>query len=196
MSQVQNMQRPRPMPSPMPAGQLKALGMDPAVWQRHASPWSVYSRMATLPFLICAIWSHNLYGFGVAAIATIAVLVWLWINPRLFPAPKSTDSWASKATFGERIWLNRMSVPIPPQEAKTALVLSLVTGVGFLVALYGAYADELLIAGTGMIVTYAGKLVFLNRMVQLYDRMRNSHPLYRFWSIFPDNDNSKRAKAA
>lgn len=196
MSQAQKIQRPRAMPSPMPAGQLKALGMDPKVWQRHASPWSVYTRMATLPLLVLAIWSHAWYGASFAVTATFAVMVWLWLNPRIFPAPKSTESWASKATFGERIWLNRMSVPIPESEAKTALVLSLVAGVGFMAAIYGAYANDLLIAVPGVIVTYAGKLTFLNRMVLLYERMRNAHPLYRFWSVVPENDNTKQAKSA
>ncbi|WP_417669805.1 DUF6653 family protein [Roseibium sp.] len=170
--------------------------MDPATWQRHASPWSVYSRMATLPLLVLAIWSHTWNGTGFAVIATFAVLIWLWLNPRLFPAPKNTDSWASKATFGERIWLNRLSVPIPEQEARTALSLSLVTGVGFVATIYGAVLNDLLITVPGMIVTYAGKLVFLDKMARLYDRMRNAHPLYRFWSVTPVNDNQRQAQSA
>ncbi len=196
MSQVRQLKRPRALPSPMPTGQLKALGMDTATWQRHASPWSVYSRMATLPFLVLAIWSHSWFGPGPAILGTLAIGGWLWINPRLFPPPRTTDNWASRATFGERIWLNRLSVPIPEQEAQTALTLSLVTGVGFMAAIYGAIINDALIAIPGVLVTYVGKLVFLNRMVGLYARMKNAHPLYRFWSVVPDNDNSRQAKTA
>jgi hypothetical protein len=196
MSQAQKIPRIHQRHAPMPAGHLKALSMTPRIWKRHASPWSVYTRMATLPVLILAIWSHIWLGNALASLAVLAVLAWLWVNPRLFPAPRQTDNWASKATFGERIWLNRLVVPIPEQEAKTALVLTLVASVGFLTAVYGAAINDLMITITGIIVTYAGKLVFMNRMTHLYDQMRASHPLYKFWTVAPDNDDSKHAKSA
>lgn len=180
----------------MPAGQLKALGMTPAAWQRHASPWSVYTRMATLPVLVLAIWSHVWVGATLAALATLAVMVWLWINPRLFPPPRCTANWASKATFGERIWLNRLTVPIPEEDARAALTLSLVTGIGFVATIYGALSTNLLLTLPGLLVTYTAKLVFLDRMVGLYDKMHNAHPLYRFWAISPVNDNARRTKKA
>ncbi|NVK36110.1 MAG: hypothetical protein HWE23_16620 [Rhodobacteraceae bacterium] len=177
-------------PASLPAAQMPAVGMSAETWQRHASPWSVYTRMATLPLLLLALWSHVWIGIGLSSIAVGLVIVWLWLNPRLFPAPKNKETWAAKATFGERVWLNRGRVPIPAGEAKTALLLSVVAGVGFMSATYGAITTNLLLALTGMIVTYAGKLVFLNRMVLLYDAMRDAHPLYRFWSSAPDNDDS------
>ncbi|WP_417689284.1 DUF6653 family protein [Roseibium sp.] len=170
--------------------------MDASTWQRHASPWSVYTRMATLPLLALAIWSHAWYGAWLAIGATFAVCAWLWVNPRLFPPPKTMESWASKATLGERIWLNRSAVPIPGEDSRTAMTLSLVTGVGFIATVYGSISNELLIAVPGLIVTYAGKLVFLDRMVRLYEQMRNAHPLYRFWSVAPDNDNTRKAQSA
>lgn len=178
------------VPVPMTAGQVRALGMNAETWKRHASPWSVYTRMATLPFLLLAIWSHTWYGTGVAVLSTGAVFIWLWFNPRLFSAPRNTDTWAARATFGERIWLNRLTVPIPPNEGRTALVLSLVSGVGFFAAISGAVLNDFWIAVPGLLITYVGKLVFLDRMVGLYETMRDAHPLYRFWSVFPDNDNT------
>ncbi|WP_346896092.1 DUF6653 family protein [uncultured Roseibium sp.] len=185
------MPRPRHYQA-MPAGQIRALGMSPKVWNRHASPLSVYSRMATLPLLLLAIWSHVWIGAGLAALATGLVVVWLWLNPRLFSPPSYLGSWAAKATLGERIWLNRMLVPIPQEDAQKALLLSVVAGVGFLVAVLGAVETHLLLTLSGMIVTYAGKLVFLDRMVALYERMHDAHPLYRFWTSVPDNDNRQR----
>lgn len=184
--------RPRTMPAPMPAGTIRALGMDSAAWHRHASPWSVYTRMATLPFLAAAIWSHSLLGPWAALGLTLLVVIWLRINPRLFPAPKNTENWASKATFGERIWLNRRQVPIPRDVDQAALVLSAVTAIGFIATLIGALRNDWMVLLPGLAVTYAGKLVLLNRLVQLYERMRNAHPLYRFWSIAPQNDNDRQ----
>lgn len=188
-AQLRPAQSNRPKLAPMPAGQIRALGMNAKVWQRHASPLSVYSRMATLPVLILAIWSHAWFGTGFSVAATVGIMIWLWLNPRLFPPPRNTNNWASKAVFGERIWLNRLSVPIPPEDANRAMLLSLVSGVGFLAALSGAFLTNPVLAISGIVVTYAGKLSFLNNMASLYDRMRDSHPLYRFWSVSAENDN-------
>lgn len=190
MQQPQRLSRPTQALAPMQAGQIRPLGMTPSVWQRHASPWSVYSRMATLPFLLAAIASHAWIGGAASAGLTLLVFVWLWINPRLFPAPRKRDSWAARATYGERIWINRAAVAIPQDEARVALSLSLVTGLGFAAAIYGAYEINPLLGISGMIVTYAAKLVFLNRMARLYDKMRDAHPLYRFWTAEPQNDNA------
>lgn len=192
MSEAQPQIRRKPAYSaPLPSDRLRVLGMNARRWQRHASPLSVYSRMATLPVLILAIWSHTWIGAGLAVLATSVVLLWLWLTPRLFPAPTTPHSWAAKATFGERVWLNRLVVPIPQDDARTALILSLVIAVGFLVAMLGALQTNLWLALTGLIVTYAGKLTFLDRMVSLYERMQNAHPLYRFWATMPDNDNRR-----
>lgn len=190
VAQLQTRRAPAPSLS-MPADQLRLLGMNTQVWQRNASPLSVYSRMATLPVLLLTIWSHVWIGPVPAFLATLAVIVWLRLNPRLFAAPRNMTSWASRATLGERVWLNQRLVPIPPEDAQRALVLSVATGIGFIVALVGAYQTNLWLAVTGAIVTYAAKLVFLDRMVSLYDRMRDAHPLYRFWTETPDNDNSR-----
>ncbi|WP_209015098.1 DUF6653 family protein [Roseibium limicola] len=181
-----------PGPAPMSAGKIGVLGMDNATWRRHASPWSVYTRMATLPLLVAAIWSHSTLGLGPSLALTLGVMIWLWTNPRLFPAPKNTNTWASRATFGERIWLNRAKVPIPSSEETTAIVLSLVTGVGFMATIFGAVFNDLLITLPGLLITYTGKLVFLQRMVGLYETMRDAHPLYRFWTTYPDNDNRRQ----
>lgn len=189
MHQAQSKPRLQSVPAPMPAGHIRALGMDSATWQRHASPWSVYTRMATLPFLVAAVWSHSILGPWVSLGLTFAVMGWLWVNPRLFAPPKHTRSWAARATLGERIWLNRLNVPIPAETTRAAMTLSIVAGAGFLAALLGAYVNDPLVAVTGVIITYAGKLVFLQRMVLLYEAMRDAHPLYRFWSVSADNDN-------
>ncbi|WP_209007204.1 DUF6653 family protein [Roseibium litorale] len=166
--------------------------MTAKVWRRHVSPWSVHTRMATLPFLLASLASHAWIGTPAAAGLTLIVFTWLLVSPRLFPAPTRFDTWIARSAFGERIWINRMAVPIPQDEARAAMRLSLVTGLGFATAVYGAITINPLLAVTGMIVTYAGKLVFLNRMALLYDRMRDAHPLYRFWSTAPDNDNPAR----
>lgn len=191
MQQPQRRLRPIHALPPVQAGQVRPLGMPVSIWQRYTSPWSLYTRLAMLPFLLTAMASHAWLGTQAAIGLTLLIFVLLWATPRLLPASRNQNSWSARATFGERVWINRMAVPIPQDEAKTAMRLSLVTGAGFVVAVYGAVTVNPILAASGLIVTYAGKLAFLDRMAQLYGKMRDAHPLYRFWSISPDNDNRK-----
>jgi hypothetical protein len=45
-----------------------------------------------------------------------ATALWIWLNPRVFPGPRLTDNWASKAALGERVWPNRGRLPAPPHH--------------------------------------------------------------------------------
>ncbi len=179
------------LPRPMDAGRLRVLGMDSEVWKRHASGWSVWTRFATLPFLYLAIWSFSVTHWFNATGLTAAVIFWLWLNPRIFPAPRRFDRWHSRAVLGERVWLNRSAIPVPAHENRKALVFSAIAGLGFLLGLWGALSPSVEIMVAGMLITYAGKLAFLAVMVQIYDLMRDAHPLYRSWTQVPDNDNSR-----
>ncbi|WP_230531230.1 DUF6653 family protein [Microvirga roseola] len=154
--------------------------MDEQAWERHASPWSVWTRVASLPLLLTAIWSHTRLGNG-ALVPIALVILWLWLNPRLFPAPRRTDTWSAKATFGERVWLNRKTVPIPDHHARTAHLLTAISALGFAVALAGAILNNLLATVSGGLVAWFAKMWFCDRMVWLYDEMKNVHPPYAAW---------------
>ncbi|TWU43595.1 hypothetical protein Poly51_62920 [Rubripirellula tenax] len=78
--------------------------MDDAAWQRHANPWSGWTRVATAPLIGLAVWSRVWFGWW-SLIPTMVVFAWIWINPRAFPRPKSVDNWMSRGVLGERIWL-------------------------------------------------------------------------------------------
>ena len=90
----------------------RMMGMDDATWERHANPWSVYSRMSILPLMTAAVLSRVWLGWWALVPITLVVL-WTWWNPRAFGAPKTANSWAAHGTFGERVFLNRAKVPIP-----------------------------------------------------------------------------------
>ena len=86
--------------------------MDDATWMRHANPWSGILRLTSLPAFIIAFWSRLWFGWW-AVIPVAIVILWTWYNPRIFPAPHSLDHWMSKGAMGERVWLNRDTVPVP-----------------------------------------------------------------------------------
>jgi hypothetical protein len=154
--------------------------MSEETWQRHASPWSVWTRVASLPLLLAAVWSHNRLGPW-ALVPVALVILWLWLNPRLFPAPARTDTWSAMATFGERVWLNRKNVPIPEHQARMAHLLTAASAMGFAAALAGAFLNELLLTVSGGLAAWFAKMWFCDRMVWLYDEMKNKHPPYAEW---------------
>jgi hypothetical protein len=159
---------------------VRLFQMDEATWQRHASPWSVWTRVASLPLLLAAIWSHVWLGIW-ALVPMMLVALWLWLNPRLFSAPTRTDSWSAKATFGERVWLNRKNVPIPGHHARMAHLLTAISALGFAVALIGAFLNDWLPTVSGGLIAWFAKMWFCDRMVWLYDEMKAKHPPYAEW---------------
>jgi hypothetical protein len=90
----------------------KAFGMTDEVWRRHANPWSVYTRFAAIPAMILAIWSRVWIGWW-ALLPVAGMIVWLWLNPRIFPAVTTPRSWAAKGIYGEKLWLLEPS-SVPP----------------------------------------------------------------------------------
>lgn len=157
-----------------------AFAMDEKTWMRHANPWSVWTRVFTLPLLILAIWSRVWLGW--AAIVPIAALViWLWINPRAFPPPRSTRNWASKAVLGERVWLNRNRVPIHSHHERAATLLSALSALGLPFLAWGLYQLAIWPTLLGFVLVLFGKLWFVDRMVWLFEDMTDASAEYRSW---------------
>ena len=158
----------------------KAFRMSEAVWERHVNPWSVWTRYGALPLLIAGVWSRAWIGWC-SLIPILAIVSWIWLNPRVFPRPASTNNWASKAVLGERVWLNRVEVPIPQHHQRFVRVLNIVTGFGGLVLLYGLVVLDAAATVVGISVVVLGKSWFLDRMVWLFEDMAKEHPPYREW---------------
>ena len=155
--------------------------MSDKTWQHHANPWSVWTRLLfTLPMILMALWSIKPAGLA-AWLFLALVMAWTWINPRLFSVPKNTNNWASKVTFGERIWLNRNQQTIPRHHAISAILLSLGSGAGFLSSAYAAYQHVLIIALLGGMISWISKMWFCDRMVWLFEDMMDANPNYRSW---------------
>ncbi|CAH0120528.1 MULTISPECIES: DUF6653 family protein [unclassified Paenibacillus] len=148
--------------------------LDDRAWLRHANPWSVWTRNSVMPLLILAFWSRTWIGWWAAVPVALAV-AWAMVNPHIFPAPRSTDHWASKCVFGERLWLNRDRVPIPASHKRLPNLLSAIAGIGALFVMIGVFRFDLWMTLFGCALVYMGKLWFLDRMVWIYEDM-NRHP--------------------
>jgi Family of unknown function (DUF6653) len=156
--------------------------MDNTTWMRHANPWSGILRNTALPALIVAFWSRFWLGWWFLLPVALALL-WTWFNPRIFPVPHTLDHWMSKAVLGERVWLNRDSVPVPPYHRKVPNVLSAVSGLGMIFVVWGVLVFDLWPTVFGAVVAHLGKLWFADRMVWLWYDMQNATQEYRSWRI-------------
>lgn len=154
--------------------------LDSDSWFRHANPWSVYTRTAVYPLLALAIWSRVWIGWW-ALLPTAAAVVWMWLNPRLFPPPQSTAGWSSRAVFGERVLMNHKEVPIPQHHLQMSRLLNGFNAISSIPFVYGLVVlDPVYVIG-GIILTMAFKFWYLDRMVWLFEDMRNVNPEYADW---------------
>jgi hypothetical protein len=158
----------------------KAFRMTNETWERHSNQWSVWTRFTALPALILAFWSRVWLGRW-AALPVAVALLWNWINPRVFAKPASTDNWASKGVLGERVWANRNLVPVPEHHRVLPNILSAVAGLGGVFAVWGVARLKVWPTLFGSALVYLGKLWFIDRMVWLYDEMKEATPEYRSW---------------
>ncbi|MCK7622855.1 hypothetical protein MUU72_07020 [Streptomyces sp. RS10V-4] len=140
-------------------------GMSDEAWQRHANPWSVWTRFAAIPAFELAVWSRQWLGWWCLA-ALAAVIAWLWLNVRVFP-PVQPTGWTARGIYGEQLHVDGRL----PAEHKTILNVLIATGLtGFALILWGLTALRIwpLALGTTMVVM--GQLWRIDRYGLLFQQ--------------------------
>jgi hypothetical protein len=159
----------------------KLFGLEGDRWMRHANPASVWTRFAVLPLLVLAVWSRDWVGWWSLAAVALA-LVFMMVNPLLFPPPRSTRHWTSKGVFGERIWTERDKTELPPQfRSRVLSVTYAIQVVGMAVLVYGLIRFDLLATVTGLVIAQTAKAWFIDRMVLLFEDMKTRNAGYAAW---------------
>ena len=158
----------------------KFFHMSDDVWQRHANPWSVWTRYLCLPLLCLAVWSRTWIGW-LSLIPIALICLWIWLNPRVFSKPKTKNNWASKAVLGERVLLKHPKSDIPDHHKTSIAILKLVTSIGFLLAVSGLVFFHAWLTILGTVITIIGKTWFLDRMVRLYQDLGKEKEEYQSW---------------
>lgn len=159
----------------------KVFGLTGDNWARHANPISVWTRFAVLPMLTVSIWSRDWIGWW-CLVPIVLSLVFMMVNPVLFAKPRSTKNWASKGVFGERIWSERTTVPVPPQfTARVLNVTYAIQAVGAVILGYGLVRLDLVATVAGMVILQAAKAWFIDRQVLLFEDMKTRHASYASW---------------
>ncbi len=159
----------------------KIMGMSDHAWKKHTNPWSAWTRLSVLPLAAIAAWSREWVGGEIAILFGVFIALWVWINPRLFAEPKSTNNWMSKGVMGERIWINQRDVPIPDHFNKIIWLLNGFSVVATILFIYGLVVLDIKLTLSGMALIMLLKLWFIDRMVWLYEDMSKSHTPYAKW---------------
>jgi hypothetical protein len=143
---------------------------DEETWRRHANPWSVYTRIPGPALLAAAVWSRGRLGRW-CLVPVGAVCLWLAVNTRVFPPPRSLDHWASRAVLGETYWTNRRTTPVPARHRIAPHVLIAMNALGVPFVVRGLVVRNGWQVLFGLAVHMAGKNWFIDRMALLYDDM-------------------------
>lgn len=128
------------------------------IWERHANPWSGWTRVLSMPALACGLYLHSFWIIG-------AVVVWLVINPMLFPKPKRVDNWMSKGVLGEQLYFQngkKLKKDLPT-------LLNLLNIPIFITFIYFGWQQELVAMILAGLLTMTIKFWFIDRMVYLVD---------------------------
>lgn len=148
-------------------------------WMKHANPWSVWTRYSVLPIIVLAFWSRVWIGWW-CLIPGLLSLLWMFFNPVFFSKPSSTKNWASKSVLGERVYLNRDQVDIPDYHKIAPNILNAISSIGMLFTIYGIVVLSIWPIILGVVLAYLGKSWYLDRMVWLYEDMKDL-PQYKKW---------------
>ncbi|WP_102108892.1 DUF6653 family protein [Oceaniglobus roseus] len=157
-----------------------SFAMSDPVWERHANPWSGWTRLPILPLLTLALYARAWIGPW-CLVPVALLLLWSWANPRAFPPPRHTTSWFSRATLGERVWLNAGEVPIPPHHARAASLLSTAATLALVPLAWGLWTLDPAWTVLGLALAVMLKLWLLDRMVWLHHDMAAHHRPYADW---------------
>lgn len=127
------------------------------VWNRHSNPKSGWSRLASYPILVFALYARNWRLFGATA-------VFVLLNPILFPEPESeSDEWMSRVVRAEQAWTDAGK---PLVGFDFPQVLNLVQIPVFCYNIYAAYRRYPTRTLLATIATMALKLRFVAALVE------------------------------
>jgi hypothetical protein len=162
----------------------KLFGLEGQSWMRHANPASVWTRFTVLSILALAIWSRDWVGAW-CLIGVCLAIAWMFVNPLLFKAPKSTRNWASRAVLGERIWVDRNTVDLPEQFRSRAapLIANGYSTIGMGILAFGLVDLNLLATVTGILITHGGKAWYMDRISLLFVEMKGRDAEYAGWDF-------------
>ncbi|NCD17931.1 MAG: hypothetical protein EOL91_11620 [Actinobacteria bacterium] len=68
------------------------------VFQRHAHPFSAWSRLLSAPLLLVPLWTRRWWLY-------VPIGAWMVVNPVVTPPARDMSSFATRAILGEESWI-------------------------------------------------------------------------------------------
>ncbi|MHA7772550.1 DUF6653 family protein [Roseibium sp. M-1] len=163
---------------------------------RHPAPAATaFIKILTPAMLTGLLWTHIWIGTIAAMLLSIAAFAAMVGLTRLLRGSGRKIGWANQVGYGEKIWLNRLLLPVPAGINYRLTTLYAVFCAGVLVAVTGSLTALPLLSATGLLVAYTAQFVWFGKLIDLYRIMKDRNPLYRFWTIEPGNDNFRNVQA-
>jgi hypothetical protein len=160
---------------------LKTHHQSEEIWLKHCNPLCVWTRYIALAASIIIFWSRKWIGWWCVP-PGIFSLLWMFFNPLLFRKPHSTKNWASKTVLGERVFLNRDKITIPEKHnIPLHAILTIISSTGIILVIWSVVYYSFWGVILGVVLAYLGKSWFLDRMVWLYEDMKNENEIYKSW---------------
>ena len=129
-------------------------------------------KICNFTILILAIWSRVWIDWY-SLIPIILLIIWLKMNPTLFKTPQNLDNWGSKSVLSERYWSERKMKPVPKQHNTPVLILTILQAIGGIILIVGLWKLDISLIIIGTIIIYMAKMWFLDRMVWIFENMKN-----------------------
>lgn len=162
-----------------------AMGMDDDKWRHHANPWSVWTRLATVPAFAVAIYSRVWLGWW-CLLPVALIMIFLWLNTRIFAPAQTDERWETQAILGERLWLNRRSVPIPQHHRRATRWIVAGSSLSAIPMLIGLFQLDPWATAFGVAGVFFGQIWFLDRLAWLHAEARSGGG--RFGSHIKDSE--------
>jgi hypothetical protein len=109
------------------------------MFQRHAHPFSAWSRLLSTPLLLVPLWTRRWWLY-------VPIGAWFAINPVMTPPADDMSSFATQAMLGEESWSR------DPTSEPAVLALTGLAGASLVAALVAAYQHRKTGAGAGTAV--------------------------------------------
>ncbi|TYC63188.1 hypothetical protein FMN50_02260 [Rhodobacterales bacterium] len=171
------------------AGSAPAASLKIGRLGRPSAPFAIVIKFLSPGVLSGLLWTHVWLGLSTAALLCLGGAIGLAALQRLPFRGFGARSWMGRVGFGERVFLNRLVVPIPADRGRRITVLYLVFGVGAAVALVGGALASLVLTCSGLVVAMAAQVTCFRHLANLHRSMESRAPLYRFWTVSALNDN-------
>ena len=93
------------------------------------------------------------------------------------------NNWASKAVLGERIWIDRDRIKIPAHPTLLPNLINVISTLALVFLIWGLIELDIQMTLFALVIVLLCKFWFLDRMVRLFEEMKDRDTGYKSWVL-------------